>query len=196
MLSTKLIPREPITMKQGSSFIPVPLCFQENEYTCGAACVQSLLARYGIYYKQSVLEKVLDSRPMVGTSVKRIQSFVASLGLTASFREDMKTEDLINIIDSDIAPILMIQAWSDDEIGYCNDWRNGHYIIACGYYEKGIYVMDPYTLGNYTYLPFEDLEERWHILDMSGTRYNKSALIIHHESCPVVYDPSKIKYLG
>ncbi|MDF2655031.1 MAG: hypothetical protein K0R19_1505 [Bacillota bacterium] len=196
VLPNKTIPRELAGMHHSIRFIAVPLCYQETEFTCGAACVQSLLARYGMYFKQSMLADVLNTRPYTGTEYQRILSFVKSNGLTVSFHENLKITDLIRFIDAGIAPLLIIQAWSDDDTDYSHDWKNGHYIIACGYYEKGIYAMDPYTLGYYTYLSFEDLERRWHSVDQSGNRHFHSALIMYHENCPVKYDPSQIKYLG
>jgi hypothetical protein len=149
-----------------------------------------------MYFKQNMLADVLNTRPYIGTEYQSILSFVKAQGLTASFHENMKPTDLMRFIDAGIAPLLIIQAWSDDAIDYSQDWKNGHYIVACGYYEQGIYAMDPYTLGNYTYLPFEDLKRRWHTVDQSGNRHYHSGLIMYYENCPIQYDPVKIKYLG
>ncbi|NCB53025.1 MAG: hypothetical protein EOM54_14295 [Clostridia bacterium] len=142
------------------SFISVPLCYQETEYTCGVTCVQSILARYGIYYRQSALGEILRAQPIFGTDVSSIIHFVQCLGMSASLAENMDTSDIIKYIDAGIPLILIIQAWPDDDIEYPYDWKDAHYIIACGYYDHGIYAMDPFTLGNYTYLPFAELLKR------------------------------------
>jgi len=183
-------------IRKCSNFIHVPLCYQETEYTCGIACVQSLLARYGIIYRQSALADILHSQPILGTDANTIIYFMELLGLNADMIDNMEINDIKDYIDSGIAPMLLIQAWPDDEIEYQYDWKDAHYIIVCGYYDNGIYAMDPYTLGNYTYLPFRDLLKRWHVVDKSGVRHLNSGLIIEYENCPIKYNPKEIKYLG
>lgn len=196
MLDLESAQSEPKNIQDLINYIPVPLCFQETEYTCGVACVQSILARYGMYCRQSALAEILQSRPIVGTDFKSIMYLAQLLGLNASMKENMKAEDIENIINSGITPILIIQAWrTEDDIDYSFDWKNAHYIIACGYYEGGIYVMDPNTLGNYTYLPYSQLYKRWHAVDYNGIRHARSGLILDYENCPIKYNPSVIKYL-
>jgi len=177
-------------------FVDVPLCYQETEYTCGVACLQSILARYGIYYRQTALADVLHSQPIFGTDTQSILSFAQMLGFQASMAENLKIESLQGYINAGITPMLILQAWAEDEIEYPLDWKDAHYILACGYYDDGIYAMDPYTLGNYTYLPYCELAKRWHTVDKSGVRHLRSGLILQYEQCPVKYRPSVIKYLG
>ncbi|HWT26418.1 MAG TPA: cysteine peptidase family C39 domain-containing protein [Mobilitalea sp.] len=177
-------------------FIPVPLCFQETEYTCGVACVQSILAYYGIVYKQDVLAEMLKQKPIYGTEYHNILSFMQMLGFQASFHIDMTIDLVKSCTDYGITPILMIQAWKDDPIDYTADWRDSHYAIACGYDENRIIFMDPYTLGNYTYISNEELLKRWHLVDPNGYHYYFTGLIIKSDYCPVAYNPYVIKYQG
>ncbi|MDP4152247.1 MAG: C39 family peptidase [Bacillota bacterium] len=178
------------------NFIHVPLCYQETEYTCGVACTQSILARYGIYYRQSALAGILRSQPILGTDYQTILYFMQLLGLKAAMAENMEIDDLKKYISRGITPMLTIQAWPEDEIEYHYDWKDAHYILACGYYDNGIFAMDPYTLGNYTYLSFSELLRRWHAVDKDGVRHIKSGLIIEYENCPIKYNPKAIKHLG
>jgi len=182
-------------IQDSSNFIYVPLCYQETEYTCGVTCVQSLLARYGMIYRQSALTDILHSQPIVGTDIDNILSFAQLLGFKASLYEDMEIDDLKNYIIAGISPLLILQAWKDDEIEYPLDWKNSHYIIACGYYNNGIYAMDPNVLGNYSYIPYSSLVKRWHYADKSGKHHTKTGLILEYENCPVKYNPSAIKYI-
>jgi hypothetical protein len=76
----------------GSHLIKVPLCFQETEYTCGVACVQSVLAGYGIVYRQDVLADILKTRPVYGTDYQNILRFLQMLGFQAAFHYDMNIE--------------------------------------------------------------------------------------------------------
>jgi ABC-type bacteriocin/lantibiotic exporter with double-glycine peptidase domain len=173
--------------------VKVPLCHQETPYSCGVACVQSLLAGYGIIYTQDVLAEHLKQKPIYGTDFRNIITFMEMLGFQASFHTDMNIDQLKAFIDKGITPLLILQAWKDDEINYTYDWKDSHYVIACGYDQNRILFMDPWTLGYYTVIPNIKLSTRWHTLDSSGNHYFFSGLIIKHEVLPFVYNPNNIK---
>jgi ABC-type bacteriocin/lantibiotic exporter with double-glycine peptidase domain len=182
-------------VQNSSNFISVPLCYQETDYHCGVACVQSLLACYGMHYTQRALTDILNPQPILGTDYHSIVFLMQLHGLKASMIEDMEIDDIKNYIDVGITPILMIQAWKIDDIEYPCDWKDGHYIIVCGYYDDGIYAMDPYMFGNYTYLPFSELSKRWHVIDPAGVRHLCGGLIVRPEACTVQYHQNAIKHL-
>ncbi|MDF2905963.1 MAG: hypothetical protein K0R34_1284 [Herbinix sp.] len=173
--------------------VKVPLCHQETPYSCGVACVQSLLAGYGIIYTQDVLAEYLKQKPIYGTDFRNIITFMEMLGFQASFHTDMNIDQLKAFIDKGITPLLILQAWKEDEINYTYDWKDSHYVIACGYDGNRVLFMDPWTLGYYTDIPNNKLLTRWHTLDSSGNHYYFSGLIIKHESLPFVYIPNNIK---
>lgn len=177
-------------------FIKVPLCHQETPYTCGVACVQSILAGYGITYTQDILSEQLKQKPIYGTDYRNIISFIKSLGFEASFHIEMSLDLLKELIDRGITPMLILQAWKEDEIDYTYVWNNPHYVIACGYDEKQILFMDPWTLGNYVFLINNELLKRWHVIDQSGNYYYNAGLIIQHEQLPFTYRPINIKGMG
>ncbi len=196
MSNSKDFIADPVFKKCCKNFIFTPLCYQETEYTCGIACLQSVLARYGMYYRQSSLADVLNSQPILGTDYKSILYFAGLLGLKATMEENLCIDELMNYIDIGITPILIIQAWRlEDDIDYSCDWKNAHYIIVCGYHDNGFYIMDPNVLGNYACLSFSDLMKRWHAVDKDKVRHIQSGLIIHYENCPVKYNPETIKYV-
>ncbi len=174
-------------------FIKIPLCHQETPYSCGVACVQSLLAGYGIIYAQDVLVEWLKQKPIYGTDYKDIISFMMKLGFQASFHTDMDIHLLKNLINNGITPILLIQAWKDAEIDYTYDWKDSHYVIACGYEEDRVLFMDPWTLGYYTFIPNNLLMIRWHAQDSFGNPAKYPGLIIKHENLPFIYNPERIK---
>jgi len=177
-------------------FIHVPLCRQETEYTCGVACVQSILKCYGREYSQEMLAITLQTKPILGTDFQDIINFMRQIGFKASFFEDMSIDNLKYLINNKITPMLIIQAWAGSGVDYASDWKNAHYVIACGYDKNNIIFMDPYTLGNYTYIPVDELLKRWHAIDKRVHRYYRSGLIIKEEHCSFEYDPCVIKYLG
>ncbi len=176
-------------------FIYVPLCHQETPYTCGVASVQSILEGYGLTYTQDVLSEMLKQKPLYGTDYRNIISFMEMLGFLATFHIEMKIEMIKELIDNKITPLLMLQAWKEDDIDYCYDWRDSHYVIACGYDDKRIFFMDPWTLGYYTFLTYEALVKCWHTLDSTGLHFYYPALIIKHEQLPFCYNPNKIKQM-
>lgn len=182
-------------IEDSKNYIHVPLCYQETEYYSGVACVQSLLACYGIHCSQTSLVEIMHPKPILGIDYHSILFSMQLFGLKASMIEDMEMEDIKNYIHLGIPPILMIQAWKRDDIDYESDWKDGHYIIACGHYDDGIYAMDPYSLGNYTYLSSTELLKRWHTVDPSGTRHLGSGLIVRPEGLEMQYHPNKIKHL-
>ncbi|WP_027626302.1 cysteine peptidase family C39 domain-containing protein [Clostridium lundense] len=173
--------------------IPVPLCYQETVYTCGVACVQSILASYGIVYRQDILIELLQQKPIFGTDYHNIINFMQKLGFQASFNIDMNINIVKSYIDNMITPILTIQAWKDDNIDYNFDWKDNHYVIACGYDDDRIIFMDPFTLGNYTYITNTELMKRWHSVDQFGNHSCFSGLIFKNENLPIIYKPHIIK---
>jgi ABC-type bacteriocin/lantibiotic exporters, contain an N-terminal double-glycine peptidase domain len=196
MQNPNILSENATNLQCAKKIIKIPFCYQETEYTCGVACLQSVLACYGMYYRQSALADVLHTQPILGTDYKSILYFSELLGLNAKIVENLDIDDLKEYIDKGVTPILIIQAWRlEDDIGYPIDWKNAHYIVACGYYFDGIYAMDPNILGNYAFLPYHDLQERWHAVDKDENRHIKCALIIQNKEYPVVYDSDKIKYI-
>lgn len=175
-------------------FIKLPLCFQETEYTCGVACVQSILAGCDIVYRQDVLTEMLGTRPIYGTDYQNIINLMQMLGFQATFHYDMSIDLVKDYIKNGITPILMLQAWKSDDIDYTYDWRDSHYTIACGYDDNRILFMDPYTLGNYTYIPNAELLKRWHTVDEAGNHYFNTGLIIKNDNLPFLYNSHTIKH--
>lgn len=180
----------------GGRFISVPLCCQETEYNCGTACVQSILKYYGLDYRQDELIGILHTKPIYGTDYHAILRFMDLIGFKASFFENRSIDYIRYQIDSGVTPLLLIQAWADEGADYEADWKDNHYVIACGYEGDRISFMDPYTLGNFTYMETPALMRRWHAADENNKRYYGAGLTITKDHCPFKYDPRDIKYLG
>lgn len=189
------IPENP-TQTCDRRFIFVPLCRQETEYTCGIACVQSLLGYYGFDFRQDELALILEPKPKLGTNYLKILKFMRMLGFQASFATNMTIDNLKPFINDGVTPILQLQAWGFSGVDYAADSKDSHYVIACGYDRNRIYFMDPWTLGNYTYLPVEELPNRWHVPDVHLGQRNGGGLIIKKENPAFIYNPRVVKYLG
>ena len=81
--------------------------------------------------------------------------------------KNMTLEQLKKNIDAKKPVIVLIQAWTEKPVDYSKDWEDGHYAVAIGYDDKKVYFMDPSTLGNYTYVPVQQFQDRWHDTDGS-----------------------------
>lgn len=181
---------------QRMRLIKVPMCHQETPYTCGIACIQSILAGYGIIYTQDVLSVLLKQKPIYGTDYRNMLTFMEILGFQASYDTDMTLEHLKELINNHITPILIIQAWKIDTIDYSYDWKSSHYVVTCGYDDNSFIFMDPWTIGNYTSISNEELMKRWHALDHDNNHHYRSGIIIKHNHLPYTYDPNIIKNMG
>ncbi|GEM_PF-81446 len=177
-----------------TNIIRVPTCRQGFDYTCGVACVQSIMRYYGEDIREDVLAKELGTTPEDGTNCQKISEYVKSKGYQVELKENANIADLKKAIDSGMPTIVVIQAWKDDpKADYANDWDDGHYVVAIGYDSKKIYFMDPSTLGTYTYILSEEFLKRWHD-EVKGKKYVQTMLSIG-KSTPPAYRPTEIRKL-
>jgi predicted double-glycine peptidase len=60
-------------------FIPTPLVAQSRSFTCGLASLQSVLAYWGEFFRESQLQKFLGTHPIHGTSYRAMIEFLHDL---------------------------------------------------------------------------------------------------------------------
>ncbi len=160
--------------------LPVPLVRQGRDNTCGVSCVQAILryAGYEFDSREDTLAVELgtaeDGTPLQGmvdalNRASRPEVEGGGRVLSAEARENMTVADLIRAVDAGRPVICLLQAWRLDDAGlyplrtdYAGVWDSGHYAVAVGYDAERVYFMDPSTLGNYTYIPRDELDARWH----------------------------------
>ena len=159
-------PYSPTVLNKTTSDIPnlirVPLVRQYTDFTCGAESLQSILGYYGQDYRGNKLAKALRTSPKDGTYNQDIVRVAVSNGYRAEKIEGMTFEQLKAFIDARTPVILAIQAWSTPPVDWARTWEDGHYVVAIGYDSANFYFMDPSTIGNYTYIPADELLARWH----------------------------------
>lgn len=170
-------------------FIKLPLYRQGYDFTCGVACVMSILryAGYEFDTREDRLLWKLGSTPEAGTNYETIREYLESVRYENSSADVIVTtvhecdydskcsnetdvEKLLtefrNAIDNDSPVICAIQAWKDDGDYASRTEDDGHYVVLIGYkkYSEGYiyYFMDPSTAGNYTYLTEKEFILRWH----------------------------------
>ena len=171
-------------------FLKLPLYRQSHNFTCGVACVASVLryAGYDFDTREDRLLWELAATPENGTNYVNITEYLDAVRIddfpntpviaTEVVCEDYASNDLTltdsllsqlrAALDDDSPVICAIQAWRDDGDYKAKTEDDGHYVVLIGYKkdtEKDTYIyyfMDPSTSGSYTYLTEEEFSLRWH----------------------------------
>ena len=181
----------PETDEQGNGrLLEVPLYRQSHNFTCGVACVASVLryAGYDFDTREDRLFWELAATPENGTSYVRIAEYLDAVRVEgspdtpvfateilctdyASDEQDLALRLLSQFradLDDGKPVICVIQAWKDDGDYTAGTEDDGHYVVLIGYRkdtERDTYIyyfMDPSTSGSYTYLTEEEFILRWH----------------------------------
>lgn len=146
-----------------STLMRLPKTPQQNQYYCGPASLQSILAYYGTEMLQQSIGREVKTTAVSGTPVSSMVAFLQAKGFKAEIRRGMTHFELRQKLDARHPLILMIQAWSGKaETDWANTWDCGHYVVAIGYDDRRIFVMDPYIVSSYGWLTWDDLDLRWH----------------------------------
>ena len=182
-----------LSARRVANLISVPLTYQCYDYTCGVGAFQSVLCYYGRDFRHDELGKVLGPDPIRGTNYEKMAEFARSLGFGVDVLTDMSLEDLKKLIDDRKPTIVLIQAWPDSSVKWSETWTEGHYAVATGYDDRNIYLMDPSTLGHYTFIPVPEFLERWHDTDGRVKLVHFGMVITGGGS--TIYNPDKMKRL-
>jgi predicted double-glycine peptidase len=185
--------RNPKKLSEIATLVPVPLVRQPNAYTCGVACVLSILGYYGQDLPYDWLTKELNANDKNGVDHRDIIKFFKSKDYDVALQKGMLVSDLMDLIDEKIPVIVCLQAWAKttSTTDYGDVWDNGHYAVVVGYDPENLYFMDPSTLGNYASIPIDEFAMRWHDKDMD-IFLRQSGIIVRGKK---VFDIENIKRL-
>ncbi len=139
-----------------------PTARQDNDYNCGSTSVQTMLAYYGIDERQNDLDKELKVSKDGVSYTNMIKVFNKKGLKTSSSR--MNQEILKQFLDKNIPVIILIQAYKDNTIKTYTrgSYKNGHYVTVIGYDDTKFIVEDPSLNNKIGYIPFNELDVRWH----------------------------------
>lgn len=173
---------------------------QATNFTCGAASVQAVLYYYGIEVREDKLIKIFDAKPthMVHSGIDPdiIKQKLEQLwGLKVTMKQ-MTIDEVKDFIDTGIPVILALQAWrgednASDTTDYTHDYKDGHYVVAIGYTDRSMIFDDPSILNNRAYLPFDELNDRWHDVDYQGNKYENLGMAVFGK--PPAFNPNTLK---
>ena len=97
----------------------------------------------------------------------RLVDAAQGYGLHVDPRCPMSDADLVAFLDAGKPVVVLLQAWGEEgdetpRAGYQDIWDDGHWLVAIGYDQDGVYFEDPSLQGIRGYLSFVELGERWH----------------------------------
>ena len=189
-------PALPMPEAEDCRLLELPLYRQSHNFTCGVACVASVLryAGYDFDAREDRLLMELGATPENGTNYLKIAEYLNDVRLegfpdapvmeTEIVCEAYPSEECDGMlprcrtaIDAGRPVICAIQAWKDDGDYSAATEDDGHYVVLIGYQKDAqrdgylYYFMDPSTAGSYAYLLEEEFALRWHdSLDGKPTR--------------------------
>jgi len=168
---------QPKNITEIDNLIRIPLVRQPDSWSCGVASVLSVLSYYGKEMGYEDIAKGVKATKADGADHRNIITFLKEQGLEVELHKGMLLSDLQSFIDNGTPVIVVIQAWSPNPDDYEKNWDSGHYAVVVGYDLENIYLMDPSTIGNYTYIPREEFSKRWHDQDQE-IKLRQAGLVI------------------
>jgi hypothetical protein len=163
--SVILVTRSTSYSLASSIILEVPYHDQITRYNCGPATIQMVLEySNGMYLTQDQLEEELNTNPIEGvTFTYAMDEPFQSRKISKVSSGPTTLAQLKQKINDGYAPILLI--WFD------KNHETGHYVVAVGYNETGVFVNDPWPeewespedreTGSYVYLTNEELKDLW-----------------------------------
>ncbi|MFA6161522.1 MAG: cysteine peptidase family C39 domain-containing protein [Patescibacteria group bacterium] len=171
--------------------ITLPQLRQTYGYDCGAKAIQTVLVYYGIELREDHILKTAGTTKN-GTQIKGIIKVAEKNGLKTDSRE-MSIGDIKDYIDKKIPVILALQAWTaKKKVDWKKDWIDGHYVVAIGYTKDKILFEDPSSFER-TYLKYNELEKRWHDMDIKGKKYDHHGIAVFGKKPK--FDKDKLKHM-
>lgn len=153
------------------SQLMIPNRLQEQEYSCGAACLAAVLTYWGVWAGiESELYGVLGTT-CEGTSGTSLVTVVKSYGLMVESRSNLTMGELRDYLYRGKTVILSIQS------GEMTGWDEGHYVVLAGMEDNTITLMDP-EYHAYRLLTMEQLITCWHDYTDTGDKDWYAGIII------------------
>lgn len=135
---------------------------QTQYYDCGPTALQSVFLYYGIEMRLDELLAELNTQEE-GTHPTKMIAALKAHGLEPT-EGHFSIPDLRDYITKDMPVILLLQAWAGrPNVDWATDYADGHYVVAIGYDDERVIFEDPWVYHR-TYLPYKELETRWHDL--------------------------------
>jgi predicted double-glycine peptidase len=163
--------------------IPIPDVTQIADYSCGAVSFEGIVHYYGVDYgEEHQLCKDLHTDHRTGTNPEPIIALARHLGFATIARERWTSAQLRRALDEGDPLMLSLQAYGDKKrqlSQYKDSWSDGHWVIAIGYDDEGIFFEDTSLQAVRGYMRDKDLMVRWHDKGAHGKRLYQYAIRFH-----------------
>jgi uncharacterized protein YvpB len=129
----------------------------------------------------------MDTR--IGAHPHHLVSVARKFGLAMEEYLPMSIGQLKSCLRKGRPVLMMIQAWGEDKQkrpfkSYKGVWDEGHWIVAIGFDEAGVFFEDPSLEAIRGFIPYEVLEERWHDRGPRGKHIDHYGLAVWHPRSP------------
>lgn len=144
-----------------ANILNVPHYPQETDGLCLPACIQMVLAYWGISIPQKELARRLGTRPHIGTPHRRI-THLQFTGLTIHHAADGDLATLRDYLSRAIPLIVFVQT---ADLPYWNEHPSRHALVVIGMERNTITVIDPGTTSTPHTVPVGDFLLAWDEMD-------------------------------
>ncbi len=171
-------------VKQAIFVLPVKPYTQVNNYECGVACVQSVLAYVGQKVGRLALKKEMGTNREDGTDQGKIKKALRSRGVTCNEFHDSSLATLEKHVSKGKLCLVAYQAWGAKK--YFDTLQSGHYSVVFGFEKEYLWLMDPNVRqGRVRYrkgirkIKKASFLNRWKDVDSKGRVYRNWYLAIN-----------------
>jgi len=140
-----------------------PVIRQSTRYSCSCASLQACLCYYGIDQREKqLIDQMHINKETLEIHPIKIVKMAKKYGLKARYKK-LSIDSLIYYINNNIPVIINFQAWSRAATPDYTTDNNGHYAVVIGYdRNKRIIVFSDPSSYNKCYMPYDELNLRWH----------------------------------
>ncbi len=140
---------------------------QRTSFTCGPACLRSILHYYAIDVPESELVSMGDI-DKDGTSPSMLRQLAREYGFRFYSKHNATIHDLEKWLLRELPILTLMQAWG------ANNGHSGHYVLVSGLSSNEIILADPsnFSLGYFTQqkrMSKEEFLSRWFDCDAERT---------------------------
>jgi len=174
-------------ISSGALTIPVPNVAARTPFTCGASALLAVSTYYGVgpdTEKEMVgLLRRCGFDRRAGTQPHQLKLAAEMIGLRTREYSGMSRRALLAHLRRRQPVLLTIQAWGRNRSRsrirvYKDVWSQGHWVVAIGFDDNGVFLEDPSLEASRGYLPFVELDACWHDTGRKGCRILRYGLVL------------------
>ena len=155
--------------------LAVPHVRQRTNYSCGPACLASVLAFHGKAVDEATLIRRTGATPEDGLSPAAIAKFLRRSRYSHKQQQRMTLALLRAYVDRGWPVIVAYQAWphkpSETDLG--RSWDHGHYSVCVAVVDGRVCLVDPSSKRPRRWLDADKFIASWRDIENSGRIYRR-----------------------